>query len=52
MRLKDVLLKALPIVLAAAFAGGAVAAGGDSTPSQQKPKVDCEKNPTHPDCKK
>ena len=52
MTLKAAMMKALPLVLAACFAGGAVAAGAQDTRSDEKPKVDCQKNPAHPDCKK
>jgi hypothetical protein len=52
MKLRSVLIKILPFVLATSFAGVAFAAGGgDKAPSADKPKVDCQKHPTNPDCK-
>jgi len=51
MNLRSALSRALPLVLALCFAGAVSAAGQDS-PDAEKPQVDCQKNPTHPDCKK
>jgi hypothetical protein len=41
---------ALLCALSFGLSGIAVAGAGDN-PQQAKPKVDCKKDPTHPDCK-
>jgi hypothetical protein len=53
MASKQAFLKLVPIIVAACIGGfsGSVLAAGDTTNADQ-PKVDCQKNPEHRDCKK
>ena len=46
-------MKAVIALLCALGIGfGGMAFAGTDNPSQSAPKVDCKKDPTHPDCKK
>ena len=49
---KQAFRKLVPVILAACIGGigGNVLAAGDTTKADQ-PKVDCQKNPEHKDCK-
>lgn len=49
---KEVVMKSIVALLCALGLGmSSMAFAGPSDPQQQKPAVDCKKNPTHPDCK-